>query len=183
MTGWEQVLDDLVRTRRRALTAYAYLLCQDLREAEDLVQDALVAVFSRGRRLENVMAGESYVRKAILNTYLDGFRRRNRWAAVRHLVATAPEQPVSDVATTDHVAVRVDAQRALSILAPRERACVILRFYDDLTIPQIAEHLSLSTGTVKRYLHDAVSRLEAVLGPLPAAHLEDLDVLMTGGSR
>ena len=83
MSGWEQALDALVRQRRRALTAYAFLLCSDLREAEDLVQDALVSVFA-GRHLpDEVDALEAYVRRAIRNTYIDGFRRRRHWAALR----------------------------------------------------------------------------------------------------
>lgn len=180
MTGWEEVLADLVRARRQALTAYAYLLCNDQREAEDLVQDALVAVFSRGRASNDIETVEAYVRRTIRNTYLDGFRRRKRWAAIRHLAVVPDAQPASDDTTVDHVPARIDVQRALRTLAPRERACVVLRFYDDLTVPQIAAELSLSDGTVKRYLSDAVGRLEDVLGPLPSAHLEDLDVARGG---
>jgi len=86
MAQWEQALDELVRTRGTALVGYAYLLCGDRREAEDLVQDALVRTFARGR-LTEAAALEGYVRRTLLNTYLDGFRRRRRWAAVRHLVA------------------------------------------------------------------------------------------------
>ena len=78
---------------------------------------------------------------------------------------------------------RLDAQRALALLAPRERACVVLRFYEDMTVPQIASELSLSLGSVKRYLHDAVARLEQHLGPLADAHLDDLDDAAHGGAR
>lgn len=182
MTTWEEVLDDLVRTRRRALTAYAYLLCNDLREAEDLVQDALVAVFSR-RTDTDIESVEAYVRRTILNTYLDGFRRRRRWAAIRHLNASPTEQPASESTTADHIPIRVDVQRALTTLAPRERACIILRFYEDLTVPAVASRLSLSVGTVKRYLSDAVRRLETELGPLPSAHLEDLETTLRRSPR
>ena len=183
MSGWEQALDALVRQRRRALTAYAFLLCSDLREAEDLVQDALVSVFA-GRHLpDEVDALEAYVRRAIRNTYIDGFRRRKRWATVRHLHEAPESQPPSDVATVDHVPARLDAQRALALLSPRERACVVLRFYEDMTVPQIASELSLSLGSVKRYLHDAVARLEQHLGPLADAHLDDLDDAAPGGAR
>ena len=64
----------------------------------------------------------------------------------------------------------------LLTLRPRLRACVVLRFYDDLTVPEIARRLDLSDGTVKRYLFDATAQLEAVLGPLPDAH-EELQVI------
>ena len=87
MGTWEQTLSELVATRRRALVGYAYLLSGDVREAEDLVQDALVATCARVRAGTDVVALEAYVRKAVLRTYLDGFRRRRTWATIRHLSA------------------------------------------------------------------------------------------------
>src|SRR5450830_610331 len=58
--------------------------------------------------------------------------------------------------------------------------CVVLRFYDDLTVPEIARQLGLSDGTVKRYLSDAIDALEGVLGPLPDSHVEDIILTRTG---
>ncbi len=182
MSGWEEMLNELVHTRRRALTAYAFLLSNDLREAEDLVQDALIAVFSRGH-LTDITSAEAYVRKAILNTYLDGFRRRRRWAAIRHLNATPECQQANEAATADHIPARLDVHRALNLLSPRQRACVVLRFYEDLTIPAIAIKLSLSSGTVKRHLFDAIRRLEVELGPIPDAQFENLDEAPLGSQR
>ncbi len=182
MGGWEEVLNDLVHTRRRALTAYAFLLSSNMQEAEDLVQDALIAVFSRARG-NDIDSAEAYVRKAILNTYLDGFRRRRRWAAIRHVNAMPEAQDANETATVDHVPARIDVQRALTTLSPRERACVVLRFYEDLTVPAIATDLSLSVGAVKRYLSDAVRRLEGELGPVPDPHLQDFDATALGSHR
>ena len=183
MTSWEEALEDLVRTRTSALVSSAFLLTGDLAEAEDLVQDALIAAYTRRRGPDDVRSAEAYVRRTIRNTYIDGFRRRKRWATVRHLHEAPESQPPSDVATVDHVPARLDAQRALALLSPRERACVVLRFYEDMTVPQIASELSLSLGSVKRYLHDAVARLEQHLGPLADAHLDDLDDAAHGGAR
>ena len=76
MAAWEQSLQELVRTRGTALVGYAYLLCGDRREAEDLVQDALVKTYARGRVGTHPDNVEGYVRRAILSTFLDGFRRR-----------------------------------------------------------------------------------------------------------
>jgi RNA polymerase sigma-70 factor (ECF subfamily) len=165
MAAWEQSLDELVRTRGTALVGYAYLLCGDRREAEDLVQDALVKTYARGRATDPTNI-EGYVRRAVLNTYLDGFRRRRRWAAVRHLVADADSHPGPEAQATD----RTDVQAALRTLSPRERACVVLRFYEDMTVPAISEHLAVSQGSVKRYLSDGVRRMESQLGPMPSAH-------------
>ena len=138
MTSWEEALEDLVRTRTSALVSSAFLLTGDLAEAEDLVQDALIAAYTRRRGPDDVRSAEAYVRRTIRNTYIDGFRRRKRGATVRHLHVAPESQPPSDVATVDHVPARLDAQRALALLSPRERACVVLRFYEDMTVPQIA---------------------------------------------
>lgn len=161
MTPWEQTLTELVSTRSSALRSYAFLLCGDGKEAEDLVQEALVKTFVRLRAGTDVHSTEGYVRRAILTVYLDTYRRRRRWAAVRHLFG--PEQVEGPEAPT---ATQVDVRAALGRLTPRERACAVLRFYDDLTVPQIAAQLGLSGGAVKRYLSDAMHTLEELLGPL-----------------
>jgi len=168
-------LEELIRTRRAVLTGYAYLLCGSLGEAEDLFQDALVSALARDRSRPTVASIEAYVRTTMRNTYVDGFRRRRRWVTLRHLYVFGEAQMPSSETTTDHVPVRVDVQRALATLSPRQRTCVVLRFYDDLTVPQIADALSLSTGTVKRHLSDAAQRLAARLADTPPLGPEVLD--------
>ncbi len=175
MAAWEQALDELVRARGSALVGYAFLLCGDRREAEDLVQDALVKTFARGRGGLETHSLEGYVRRAVLTTYVDGFRRRRRWAAVRHLLAVDEVGPGCDAG----VAARADVAAALAELSPRERACVVLRFYEDLTVPSIADALAVSEGAVKRYLSDAVRRMEGLLGPLPAPVPDEHDQTIT----
>lgn len=163
--GWEEVVADLVRTRRPQLTGYAYLLCGSLAEAEDLVQDAIVAMLVRSPARRSVDTPEAYVRTAIRHTYVDGFRRRRRWAQLRHLHVVRDDEPTAGDPPGDHVPGRIDLQRALAALSPRERACVVLRFYDDLTVAQIADSLSLSSGAVKRYLFDGVHKLAPLVAP------------------
>lgn len=179
MADWERALDELVRSRGVALTRYAYLLCGDPREAEDLVQDALVKTFTRSRALREPERIEGYVRQAILSTHLDGFRRRRRWAAVRHLVAGHDIRPGHEPASAD----RIDVEVALGELSPRERACIVLRYYEDLTVPEIAHRLGLADGSVKRYLSNAVRRLETHLGPLPGTRTDDDVLVNLGGTR
>ncbi|RYV51429.1 sigma-70 family RNA polymerase sigma factor [Pengzhenrongella frigida] len=174
----DRLLGELARERGGALTGYAYLLTGEAAAAEDLVQDALVKVFVRTRSGFTPEVAEAYVRRAILTLYVDGFRRRQRWAAVRHLLVRDDRRDGPDAA----VAVRLDLRAALGVLAPQERACVVLRYYEDLTVPEIAAQLQLAPGTVKRYLSNAVHKLEARLGPTPSLHLPDAvgDVIVVG---
>lgn len=152
-------LTALVAERGGALVGYAYLLTGNLAEAEDLVQEGLVRTFARRRAGTDVTWLEAYVRHAILNAYLDAYRKRRRWLSVVHLAADANH---ADVAA-DGVAVRrVDVRDALLTLPPRERACVVLRYFDDLSTREVADRLGLSPGAVKRYLANARERL----GPL-----------------
>ncbi len=174
---WEDDLGRLVADRGSALVAYAHLLTGDLHSAQDIVQDALVNAFSR-RRPHDVESVEAFVRRVILNAYLDSWRRRRRLDAVAHLVGTTePGRDEHGVAAD-----RADVAAALTSLSPRERACVVLRFYDDLTLPEIAHRLGVSDGAVKRYLSDARRRLEQLLGPQPSLADQDLPT-MKGGRR
>ncbi|MFF3066503.1 RNA polymerase sigma factor [Oerskovia sp. NPDC057915] len=191
MADWDDELTALCTQRGDALVGYAYLLCGNRRDAEDVVQDALVKVFSRlrgrgptterrtevgtppgGTRLfslddtaehepdRTVAHLEGYVRRAILTLYLDGYRRRRHWLGLRHLVGqregvAGPEAPAT---------ARADTARALARLTPRQRACVVLRYYEDLTVPRIAEELGCAEGTVKRHLSDAMTGMQVTLG-------------------
>lgn len=160
-TQWHGQLEAVVRERGAALTAYARLLTGDRASAEDLVQEALVRTFSRRRDLHDVPSAEAYVRQAIRTSFLDRARRTTGWRARRHLLADATEAPGPERS----VVARLDVQAALTTLTPRERACIVLRHFDDLTVPEIARELSLSDGAVKRYLSDAVRKMRIQLGP------------------
>lgn len=102
------------------------------------------------------------MRRTMLTLHTDGFRRRRTRAAYAHLVAV-PEHSVSKDTTS---ADSLDLRAALHALGPQERTVVVLRFYDDLTVPEIADRMGLAEGTVKRYLSNALGRLERRLGPI-----------------
>ena len=172
---WEQQLERLARERGPALVGYAYLLTGDLHAAQDLVQEALVRTFSRRGR-DDVEFLEAYVRRAILTTYLNARRRDVRWGGLVHRVAPAEAPgPPDAVATT-----RADVHAALAQLSPRERTCVVLRHFEDLTVRDIAARLDLSEGAVKRYLSDARHRLAPLLGD---PDHDDVDVITEGARR
>lgn len=156
---WEDVATRLVAERGDALTRYAYLISGSRDDASDLVQDALVKTFGRLRNGFSISSAEAYVRRAILNTYLDSGRRTSRWRRIAHLNA-APELDEPRDAETES---RLDVNRELMKLTPRERACVVLRYYEDLKVDDIAEWLGISPGAVKRYLSDALRKLAVTL--------------------
>ena len=85
MAEWHDAMEALMRDRERALLGYAYLVCGNAAEAQDLVQDALVKTFSRPRPGLTSLKAEAYVRRAITTTYVDRYRRHQRWLAVQHL--------------------------------------------------------------------------------------------------
>jgi RNA polymerase sigma factor (sigma-70 family) len=152
---WQQVVTKLVAERGDALTRYAYFVSGSRDDAADLVQDALVKTFGRLRNGFTVASAEGYVRRAILNTYIDRGRRTTRWRKIAHLTA------VADVAhsTSADSETRIDLHEELRKLTPRERACLVLRYYDDLKVDDIAATLELSPGAVKRYLSDGLAKM------------------------
>ena len=177
---WERVVSQLVAERGDSLTRYAHLLCGSADDAADLVQDALVKTFGRLRNGFTIASAEAYVRKAILNTYLDRGRRTTLWRRIRHLTAVPVEQDSPADAVDERidlqdelrklapreracVVLRLDLRGQLMRLAPRERSCLVLRYYEDLKVDDIARELNLSSGTVKRYLSDALARLAVSL--------------------
>ena len=170
----------LVAQRGGALIGYAYLLSGRMSEAEDLVQDGLVRTFARRRSGADIAQLEAYVRQAILSAYLDGYRKRRRWAGVAHLLT--PD--AGTVTEPDTLAVgRADIRDALARLSPRERACVVGRYVDDLSTREVAERLRLSEGAVKRYLSDARARLGGLLDGDTDGETDDVPVVTGRGGR
>jgi RNA polymerase sigma factor (sigma-70 family) len=153
--AWESVVTELVAQRGEALLRYATLLCGSRDDAADLVQDALVRTFGRLRNGFSVESAEAYVRRAILNGHLDGGRRTTRWRRIAPLEYRPDELDSPAVATE----ARLDLHEELRKLTPRERACLVLRYYDDLKVDDIAEVLGISSGAVKRYLSDGLAKM------------------------
>lgn len=156
--AWQEVAGRLVAERGEALTRYAYLLCGDADEASDLVQEALVRTFGTPRMTLTLPRAEAYVRRAILNQVIDRTRRQGTWRRVRHLAVPGDHRQAP---ASDAVDERLDLMRRLRALAPRQAACLVLRYYDDLAIAEIADTLGLAQGSVKRYLSDGLRALSS----------------------
>ncbi len=162
MATWSDMLERLVRERGPALVAYGYMLTGNARDAEDLFHDAVVRTFSRGRASVSLGEAESYVRRAMFTAHVDAGRKVSAWRRVFHLMREE-ESAASGAAAVEF---RTDLQEALRLLTPRERACIVLRFYDDLTAEAIGRELGISEGAVRRYLSDAAVKLRGTLGTI-----------------
>ena len=154
--------DDFVRTRSKALLRAAYLLTGNRHIAEDLLQEVLEQMCVRWTRING--APEAYARKALVN------RSTNRW---RRLIRR-PEAPLGDrdPGRPDHsdgVVVRDAVVLALRELPPRQRAAVVLRYLDDLSITEAAAALGCSEGTVKSNAARGLDRLRVTLDTEVAA--------------
>lgn len=171
---WEPMLEQLVRERYTRLVARAMLLTPSRADAEDLVQDALIATFSGRARFASVAQAEQYVRRAVVTRFVDGTRRSARdRAVVARLAQDRAHEPAVDLPGR--------VEQALATLSPRQRACVVLRHLDDATVRETATLLGLSEGAVKRYTADGVAALNALLGTTARTEDERTRVLPTGG--
>jgi len=157
---WESLLEQLVRERYTRLVGHAMLVCGSRHDAQDLVQEALIATFSGRARFTTVPQAEQYVRRAIVTRSIDESRRRTRERAAATRLGGLATTPVE----IQPRGLGADVQRALQALPPRERACVVLRQVEDLSIRETAAALGLSEGAVKRYTADGTARLDAALG-------------------
>jgi RNA polymerase sigma-70 factor, ECF subfamily len=137
----------------------ARLLTGDDGLAEDLVQTALEKCYVAWPRLRARGALDAYVRRTIVNTYISWQRRRSWHEVPRERI---PEPEAADATAT--VPQRSVLQTALAELPARQRAVVVLRFYEDLSVRQVAAELNCSTGTVKSQTSDALGRLRDLLG-------------------
>ncbi len=173
MARWQGFYDELAEHRYPALLAYAIAFTGQRATAEDLVQEAMVRTFSSPRRLSSVQHAEHYVRRAIASVFVDDKRREQLFRRSASRLADAEVAPDRATLVDSRDAVTL----ALVALTPQVRACVVLRYYDDLTVAQIADRLGLALGTVKRYLHDGAESLRGELGAEPDA--ERVEVLVT----
>ncbi|GHJ49563.1 RNA polymerase sigma factor [Catellatospora sp. TT07R-123] len=143
---------EFVATRSPRLLRTAYLLTHDWGLAEDLLQTSLAKAWSAWRRID--ADPEPYVRRIVINTYSTWWRRR--WRA-EHPTEHPAESVLADHG--DEVAARDEIWRALGRLPRRQRAVLVLRYFDDLSEAQIAELMGVSVGTVKSQHAKALSKL------------------------
>ena len=145
---------EYVVARQTALLRTAYLLTGHAQDAEDLVQMALVKVVPNWRRIAD--NPEPYVRRVLINENVSRWRRR-RWR--EETTGVLPEGLADAPDLVEMMAVR----SALATLAPRQRAVIVLRYYEGLSEAEIAATLGIASGTVKSQARDALARLKQAL--------------------
>ena len=154
--------DEFVVARSGRLLGAAYLLTRDWASAEDLLQDALTRAWFAWPRLSE--GPEAYVKKIIFTTYVSAWRRR--WRREQPLAEVPEPPPRGDaMSPTDE---RDVVWRAIGRLPVRQRAVIVLRYYEDLSEVETATVLGCSTGTVKSQAAKALAKLRVDESLLPA---------------
>lgn len=159
----EREVREFVSVRLLAMRRFAYLLCGDPHDADDVVSATLAKLVRRWPKVRRLEHPDSYLRRMLVRTYLD--ERRRPWRRERPTdPVPEPEpgpSPLADV---------VDRATLLALLAtlpPRRRAVLVLRFFEDLSVEQTAEALGCAVGTVKAHTHQGLADLKARLGGQP----------------
>jgi RNA polymerase sigma-70 factor (sigma-E family) len=150
----EEEFREFVAARSAALLRTAYLLAGDWATAEDLLQTALTKTYLAWKRLGEIEAVEPYTRRVLVNTATSWWRRR--WHGER------PTEVLPERAAPDQIEQRLERDalwRHVRKLPTRQRAVLVLRFYEDLSEAQTAELLNISVGTVKSQTSRALTTL------------------------
>ncbi|WP_405058940.1 SigE family RNA polymerase sigma factor [Kribbella sp. NBC_01505] len=150
---------EFAATMIRPLRRTAYLMCGDWHRAEDAAQDALVKLYRKWGRLERREGIRTYAHRAVVTSVLDQARRP--WRREHLDDAAEPGQVLPDIGGP--VADRLMVVRALAQLPPSQRACVVLRYYNDLSVEETAEVLGVGQGGVKSQTSRGLDRLRELL--------------------
>jgi RNA polymerase sigma-70 factor (sigma-E family) len=165
-----------VRRRGRHHLRTAVLLTGDWHAAEDLVQSCLVKLYRVWHRLDTDADPDSYLRRMLVNTHRSWWRVAWRREAP---VALVPDHAVGADGQDRH-AVAETVRQALAALPARQRATLVLRFFEDLPEAQVADLLGCSVGTVKTHTHRGIRRLRELLGPERVPSEPELDQVVNG---
>jgi RNA polymerase sigma-70 factor (sigma-E family) len=149
----DEGLDELFRQHHQRVVRLAFLLTQDTGIAEEIAQEAFVRVWQAWDRVQD---GPAFLRTTAVNLAKSSLRRRA--LETRHRFKRGEDAVHVDPST------RIDAIRALERLPMRQRMCVALRFYEDLSESDTAAVMGISVGAVKSQTFKALQRLGSILG-------------------
>ena len=163
-----EAFSEFASTRSGSLFRTAYLVIGDYQLAQDLVQESLVKTYLAWPRLRDVTKAEAYTRRIIVTTCVSWRRRRS--------FSERPASDVPDAGVTDPTTLlseQGELWAAVRQLPPRQRAAVVLRFCEDLSLAQTAELMGCSVGSVKRHTSVAIDKLRAEMGVRFASPIVD----------
>jgi len=146
--------------RSGALCRFAYLLCGDWHRAEDAVQHTLAKLYLRWEHLDNTARVDPYVRRALVTSLIDDGRRS--WFR-RELVSAAPPDTGHVADPAEASAIRLAVLAALAQIPPRQRAVLVLRYWEDQSLEQVAQLLECTVGTVKSQAAHGLEKLRRLL--------------------
>ena len=165
----ELALASLFEHEYPALRRLAFLLLGDSAAAEEVVMDVFARVLSRWTMFRDVEGPVPYLRRAVVNQC----RSRGRRLAVERRFALKERlRDERDASSLDDRGEALDVWRAVRSLPDVQRACIVLRYVEDLSLAQIAEVLDIPLGTVKSHLTRARARLSETLGPDLEVHAD-----------
>ncbi|MCH0565406.1 MULTISPECIES: SigE family RNA polymerase sigma factor [unclassified Streptomyces] len=156
----ETRFQEFVQARWSHLVRTAYLLTGDAHHAEDLTQTALAKAYRSWRRVARADNPEAYVRRMLVSCNSDRFRKRR---VQESLTAAPPDRAGNDEATS-WAAERSALMTALAGLPPRQRAVVVMRYWEDLSEAEVAGVLGCSPGTVKSQASKGLAKLRTYPG-------------------
>ncbi|GAA4904638.1 RNA polymerase sigma-70 factor (sigma-E family) [Stackebrandtia albiflava] len=167
----EDQFREFVAARSAALHRAAYLLTGNWATAEDLVQTALTKTYLAWRRIGHIDSVEAYARRVLYNANASWWRRRS---SGERPIDVIPEPRTAQADGGDDVAQRDLMWRYLMALPRRQRAVLVLRFYEDLSEAESARILGVSTGTIKSQTSRALANLRARLAADGMGTLTDI---------
>lgn len=155
------VFAEFVAARSASLYRTAYLMVGEHALAQDLLQEALTKTYVAWPRLREVANAEAYTRRAITNTAISWSRKKS-WH--ERPTDTVPE-PATHTGHADELGTREWLWAELQQLPPRQRAALVLRFYEDLSEAQTAAAMGCAVGTVKSQVSQGLGRLRQQTAP------------------
>jgi RNA polymerase sigma-70 factor (sigma-E family) len=164
-TEEEEEFQGFVRSRWPRLVRTAYLLTGDRHLAEDVAQSALAKAYRSWHRVMRSGSPDAYVRRILLSCHKDRFRKRR---VPEHLTDVLPDVTAvpDDMARADQ---RALLAAELARLPKRQRAVVVLRYWEDMSEAEVAQALGCSAGTVKSQAAKALAKLRRALQQTPVA--------------
>ncbi|WP_433167110.1 SigE family RNA polymerase sigma factor [Kribbella sp. CA-247076] len=157
MRSTDDEFEEFARARTPHLYRTAWLLVGDRHHAEDLVQETLARMFRAWRGLRRIDNPQAYAQTVLVRTFISHRRRRR---SSERPTSTVPELAVR----SGDIELRLALERALAELQPLDRAVLVLRFFEDRSVEQVALDLGKKPGAIRTMTWRALDRLRAVLG-------------------